>query len=89
MNCTHETQGSTSAERLFTATFPNVNTSENESLNLTKDEFMNFKKVGDLNSMQRRAVKTIEKKLKRVGVILNDEIITKMIEEEGFVDDIL
>jgi hypothetical protein len=36
---------------LFTITFPNVNTGGYESLNLTKDRFMSFKKVEDLSSM--------------------------------------
>jgi hypothetical protein len=74
---------------LFTVTFPNVNTSRYESLNLTNDGFMSFKKVEDLSSMQRRAVKTIERKLKRVGVVLSEEVITGVVEEEGFADDIL
>jgi hypothetical protein len=39
--------------------------------------------------MQRRAVKMIERKLKRVGVVLSEEVITGVIEEEGFADDIL
>ena len=50
---------------------------------------MSFKKVEGLNLMRRRAIKAIERKLKRVGVILSDEIITRVVEEEGFVDDIL
>ena len=50
---------------------------------------MSFKKVEGLNLMRRRAIKAIERKLKRVGVILNDEIITGIVKEEGFVDDIL
>jgi hypothetical protein len=58
-------------------------------LNLTNDGFMSFKKVEDLSSMQRRAVKTIERKLKRVGVVLSEEVITGVVEEEGFADDIL
>jgi hypothetical protein len=74
---------------LFIVTFPNVNTSRYESLNLTNDGFMSFKKVEDLSSMQRRAVKTIERKLKRVGVVLSEEVITGVVEEEGFADDIL
>jgi hypothetical protein len=74
---------------LFIVTFPNVNTSRYESLNLTNDGFMSFKKVEDLSSMQRRAVKTIERKLKRVGVDLSEEVITGVVEEEGFADDIL
>ena len=39
--------------------------------------------------MRRRAIKAIERKLERVGVILSDEVITGVVEEEGFVDDIL
>ena len=50
---------------------------------------MSFKKVEGLNLMRRRAIKAIERKLKRVGVILSDEIITGVVEEEGFADDIL
>jgi hypothetical protein len=49
---------------------------------------MSFKKVEDLSSMQRRAVKTIERKLERVGVVLSDEVIIGVV-EEGFADDIL
>ena len=87
MNCTRGARGSTGAG-VFTATFPNVNTSGYESLNLTKDGFMTFKKVEGLSSMQRRTIKTMERKLKRVGVLLSDEVITGMV-EEGFADDIL
>jgi hypothetical protein len=50
---------------------------------------MSFKKVEVLSSMERRAVKTIERKLKRVGVVLSDEVIIGVVEEEGFADDIL
>ena len=50
---------------------------------------MSFKKVEGLNLMRRRAIKAIERKLKRVGVILSDKIITGVVEEEGFADDIL
>jgi hypothetical protein len=74
---------------LFTTTFPNVTTSRYESLNLTNDGFISFKKVEDLSSIQRRAVKMIERKLKRVGVVLSDEVITGVVEKEGFADDIL
>ena len=38
---------------------------------------MSFKKVEGLNLMRRRAIKAIERKLKRVDVILSDEIITE------------
>ena len=50
---------------------------------------MSFKKVKSLSSMQRRTVKTIERKLKRVGVVLSDEVIIGVVEQEGFADDIL
>ena len=50
---------------------------------------MSFKKVEGLNLVRRRAIKAIERKLKRVGVILSDEIITGVVEEEGFADDII
>jgi hypothetical protein len=58
-------------------------------LNLTKVGFMNFKKIEELTFMHRRAIKTIERKLKKVGVVLSDEVITRVVEEEGFADDIL
>ena len=58
-------------------------------MKITKDGFVSFKKVEGLNLMKRRAIKAIERKLKRVGVILSDEIITGVVEEEGFADDIL
>ena len=48
-------------ERLFTTTFPNVNTSRFESLNFINDGFINFKKVEDLNSLHRRAIKIMKK----------------------------
>ena len=50
---------------------------------------MSFKKVESLSSMQRRAIKTIERKLKRMDVVLSDEVITGVVEEEGFAGDIL
>jgi hypothetical protein len=77
------------AERLFIPIFPNINTGGVEYLNLTNDGLMSFKKVEDLNSMHRRAIKTILKKLKIVGIILSDEVIIEVVEEEGFADDIL
>jgi hypothetical protein len=76
-------------EELFTTTFPNVNIGSVEYLNFTKDGFKSFKKVEDLNSMHRRAIKTVERKLKRVGIVMNDEVITRVVEEEGFANDIL
>ena len=69
------------AEELFTATFFIVNISGFESLNLTNNGFMSFKKVEELNSMQRRIIKTIERKLKRVDVVLSDEACWK---KKGF-----
>ena len=76
-------------EGLFTPTFLIVNTCGFESLKLIKDGFVSFKKVEGLNPMKRRAIKAIKRKLKRMGVILNDEVITRVVEEEGFADDIL
>jgi hypothetical protein len=64
LNYTRGPRESTDAKGLFTTTFSNVNIGGYESLNLTKDGFMSFKKVEDLSSVQRRAVKTIEKKHK-------------------------
>ena len=55
-------------------------------MNLTKDGFMSFKKVEGLSSMQRRVIKTIERNLKRVGVVLSDEVITGVVEEGGFAE---
>ena len=46
---------------LFTATFLIVNTCGFESLKLTKDGFVSFKKVEGLNSMKRREIKAIER----------------------------
>ena len=77
------------AEGSFIATVPIVNTCGFEPVKITKDGFVSFKKVEGLNLMRRRAIKAIERKLKRVGVILSDEIITGVVEEEGFADDIL
>jgi hypothetical protein len=56
---------------------------------LTKDGFVSFQKVEDLDSMKRGLTRKMEKKLKRVGVILSDEFISGVVEEEGFSDDIL
>ena len=41
-----------------------------------------------MDSTYRRSIKKIEKKLKRVGVILSDECISGVVEEEGFSKDI-
>ena len=62
MNCTCGAQGSIGAEGLFPTTFSIVNTCRFESLKLTKDRFVSFKKVEGLNSMKRRAIKAIERK---------------------------
>ena len=56
---------------------------------MSKDGFVSFSKVEGLNPVQRRTIKRVEKKLKRVGVMLSDEVITGVIEEEGIADDIL
>lgn len=69
-------------------TIPNVNTSGCELLSLTKDGFVSFKKVEELDSTYRRAIKRTERKLKRMGVVLSNEAIIGVVEEEGFSDDI-
>ena len=56
---------------------------------MTKDGFTSFQKVEDLDSMKRGLTKKMEEKLKRVGLILDDEFISGVVEEEGFSDDIL
>ena len=50
---------------------------------------MSFKKVKSLNSMKKRVIKAIVRKLKRVGVLLSDEVISKIVKEEGFANNIL
>lgn len=50
---------------------------------------MSFKKIEDLSSTDRRTIKKMERNLKRVGVVLSEEVITGVVEEEGFGDDIL
>ena len=52
--------------------------------NLGEEEFVSFQKIENLDSTYR-----IEKKVKKVGVILNDECISRIIREEGFSDDVL
>ena len=56
---------------------------------MTEDGFVSFQKVEDLDSMNRGLTKKIERKLKRVGVILSDEFISGIVEEEGFSNDVL
>ena len=58
-------------------------------MSLAKDGFVSFVKIKDLDPIRKGAIKRIEKKLKRVGVMLGDETITGMVEEEGFSNDIL
>lgn len=50
---------------------------------------MSYTKIEDLDHVQKGAIKKIERKLKRFGVVLSDEVITGVVDEEGFSDDIL
>jgi hypothetical protein len=56
---------------------------------LGDDGFVSFQKIENLDSTYRRSIKKIEKKLKKIGVILKDECISGIIREEGFSDDVL
>ena len=76
-------------EVLFIATLSTINTCRFESLKLTKDGFVSLKKVEGLKSMQTRAINAAQRKLKIVAIILSDEVFTRMVEEEGFANDIL
>ena len=58
-------------------------------MSLAKDGFVSFTKIEDLDSVHKGAIKKIERKLKRLGVVLSDEVITGVVEEEGFPDDII
>ena len=58
-------------------------------MSLAKDGFVSFVKIKDLDPVHKGAIKKIERKLKRLGVMLREEAITGVIEEEGFSDDIL
>jgi len=58
-------------------------------LSVTRDSLVSFVRIEDLDSLHRRAIEKIGRKLRKTGVVLSDECITGVIEEEGFADDIL
>ena len=58
-------------------------------LSVTRDSLVSFVRIEDLDSLHRRAIEKIGRKLRKIGVVLSDECITGVIEEEGFADDIL
>lgn len=50
---------------------------------------MSFTGVEDLDPVYKRVVKKMEKKMKKVKALLNDEFISGVFEEEGIADDLL
>lgn len=53
------------------------------------DSFISYIRIEDLNSIQRRMLKKDERRLRKMGVVLDNKSITGIIEEEGYFDDIL
>ena len=66
-----------------------VHTIESGFLGVTEYGFVRFTCVEDLEPVHRRVVKKIEKDLKRVSLLLDEENISGVYEEQGFADDIL
>lgn len=76
------------AKKLSTIACSNVQRNGCRIWNLIKEGFVSFKKVEDLNFKYKGLVKTIEKKLKTMGIILSDEFIFGIVKEKGFSNDI-
>ena len=82
--------GSTSAKRTETKEFPNVHTGfKCGFLNVTKYGFVSFTGAKDLDPVHRRFMKKMEKNLKKMKVLEEDENISGVYEESGMPDDIL
>jgi len=56
---------------------------------VTESGFVSFTGVTDLDHMYKRVVKKVEKKMKKVKVLLEDEYIFGIFEEKGIVDNLL
>jgi hypothetical protein len=82
--------GTTSAEGTKTSMFPNVHTSDGCGFSsVTKDGFVSFIDMKNIDPTCRRAIKKSEKNLKKLKVILEDEHISGIYEENGIADDVL
>ena len=82
--------GSTSARKFETVRFPNVHTGVRCGvLNVTRNEVISFTGVKDLDPVYRRFVRKMEKNLKRVRILEEDETISGVYEENGMSDDFL
>lgn len=53
------------------------------------DSFISYIRIEDLNSIQRRILKKVERRLRKMDVVLDNKSITGIIEEERYFDDIL
>ena len=69
--------------------FPSVHTVESGFLSVTKCGFVQYTCVEDLDPIYKNIVKKMEKNLKSIYALLDEESITGVYEEKGMADDIL
>jgi len=82
--------GSTSAKEIHTIEFPNVNTDLRSGvLDVTECGFVSFTSLEDLDFVQKRIAKKMEKNFKKMKVLLADECISGIYEENGLPNDIV
>lgn len=82
--------GSTGAKGSRTGSFPNVHTGVRCGIiSVTECGFVSFTGLKDLDPVHRKFVKKMEKNLKKMDVLEEDEGISGIYEENGMPDDIL
>jgi len=83
-------RGATGAMEIHATKFPNVNTDLRSGvLGVTECGFVSFTNLKDLDLVQKRFAKKMEKNFKRMKVLLPDEGISGIYEENGLPNDIV
>ena len=83
-------RGTTGAEGAKISRFPNVYTRVGSGfLSVTEYSSVSFTSIKDLDLVHRKYVKKMEKNLKKIKVLLEDESITGIYEEDGMPSDVI
>ncbi len=81
--------GTTNAKGAKASKFPTVQSMQGEVLRVMKCGFVSFTRVESVDPLYKRTLKKMEKNLKRVDLLLDDEHISGVYEEEGIADDVV
>jgi len=89
LKCTRGEKGSMGAKRSQSLEFLNVQSVGSRFMSIKKCGSVSFTIVKNLNPICKRVTKKMEKRLKKMKVILDDEYISGIFEEEGIADDLV